>query len=86
MTTLTQHGQIDAPVSRRRFLEVNATPVQAGIGALDRLDAQRRRMAVVVEVRFGGEYRLVRPVNGLLERFPPGIEAAHMSVEVLIKY
>ena len=58
LTSLTNHGQVDEGVSRRRRLEIHAAPVDAGLGPLDVLDGQLRgRGAAHAEVSARAESR-----------------------------
>ena len=59
---LTDDGQVDAAVARRRLFEIYAAPVESGVRFADVVDAQSGRFQQGVEVGRTAEHRLVRPM------------------------
>lgn len=62
-------------------MEINATFVEPSICGLDVLDAQSRRICVVVEVGLLVEDVLIGPGHGLVERTSPRIKAVVVRPE-----
>lgn len=78
---LTDHGEINLKVFRRRVLEVDPAPIDPLVVQLNRVEGERGRLGDRLEVSPRPDRVAVRRVQGFVERPAPHVEAGNSTFQ-----